>query len=101
MRLLLALFMALAVSSRGYGADLSEPDKEKHFAASAGIAMASYGTFRLAKYGKVASSLMSFSLTMLVGHIKEATDKKYDRLDMEANAAGASAGLMVPLSFTF
>jgi hypothetical protein len=71
--------------------DINEEDKSKHFQASAGISLASYSGFRAAKFGKVSSSVMSFSLTMLVGHIKETSDRYYDSEDMEADAMGASA----------
>jgi hypothetical protein len=44
---------------------------------------------------------MSFTLAMAVGHIKETNDPFYDSEDMEANAVGAAAGILIPVSFTF
>lgn len=81
--------------------DYRETDKESHLYASGYISMISYGAFRSKRFGKISSSVISFSLTMLIGHLKESSDPFYDKEDMEANALGASAGIIIPLSFTF
>lgn len=99
---LVVTFSTLVFTTRQLSAaDLTEKDKEQHMQACAGISMATYGAFRATKWGRFSSSLMSFTVAMTVGLIKEATDPVFDHDDIKADAVGASAGLLIPLSFTF
>ena len=101
MKRLPLLICGFFLTSTLHAADLSEEDKEKHMGASAGISMVSYGAFRAAKFGRLSSSLMSFTMAMAVGHLKETQDPIYDGEDMQANAVGATLGILIPVSFTF
>jgi hypothetical protein len=101
-KLMVLTISLLMISQISYAeVDYNQQDKQKHIQASAGISMISYGSLRSAKFGRVSSSLLALSLTMLVGHMKESSDPIYDREDMQANALGATAGIMIPMSFTF
>ncbi len=93
--------MIFLTSQLTFAANLREQDKQKHLAVSAGIATISYSAFRAADFNKTSSAILSFILAMGAGHIKEHSDPFYDEQDMQANAAGASLGLILPLSFQF
>jgi len=97
----LSIFCTFLISTSVSATEFREDDKEKHMQACAGISMISYGAFRAANFGRFSSSLMSFSMAMAVGHFKETQDRFYDQKDMEANALGATMGIIIPMGFTF
>jgi hypothetical protein len=96
--LVMTIFVTAAVCS---AADLSQPDKKLHAETSFYLTIGSYTGFRIAGIEKEGSFLLSFLLPLTAGFLKEANDKKPDDEDMEANLAGISTGLLVPIILEF
>lgn len=93
------ILIQLALVSSAWAFDPAQEDKQRHINASASIATASYSSMRVSGQSKTKSVIVSALVTLAVGHLKETGDRFYDPQDMQANAAGASAGLLLPVSF--
>lgn len=78
-----------------------ENDKVKHLSASAAISSGIYLASRENGASRFKASAAALALTLLVGAIKETQDVYFDQKDMQANAAGAAAGVLLPISFSF
>lgn len=101
LRAICALVCALFVSQLSFAVDFEQSDKQKHAVMSAGISVASYASLRKSKFNRLTAGLISLAITASVGLIKESSDDQYDGEDMQANLAGAGAGLLIPLYFEF
>ena len=82
--------------------DFLQADKKKHFAASFAI---SAGTYVIARYYYERtwweSAFYGLGMSLTVGALAEAIDETWDPEDMQANALGATSGLIIPLAFEF
>lgn len=81
--------------------ELNESDKQKHVLMSASLSAGAYSSMRKMKFERYQAFIASFVLTIGLGYIKEASDPIYDQEDIKANYAGASFGLLVPLTLQF
>lgn len=101
MKAILAFTCIILFSFNTLAANFRQEDKQKHAVYSAGLSSVSYAAFRSAKYSVASSMLLSMTLALGVGHLKESSDPFYDHEDMQANAAGAGVGLILPLYIEF
>ena len=96
------LIVSLCFGCNSFAFDYKEDDKQKHIGATAVMSAGTYIILRENKMGKFKSGLLAFLLTMAVAHVKEDYfDDTYNSEDMQANAVGSAAGVMIPLVFTF
>ena len=75
------------------GAMALEKDKQLHLGLSTVISGVTYGLLtREYSVPQGKAYVGAVALTLLVGHVKELQDEKYDKNDMIANSAGALLG---------
>ncbi|MCB0377710.1 MAG: hypothetical protein KDD33_04395, partial [Bdellovibrionales bacterium] len=82
LRFILTIVMTFCFASQGFAFDPNQEDKQKHMAASTVISMPTYLTMRSQNYSRFESASVAILLTLLVGHAKETSDKRYDANDM-------------------
>lgn len=102
MKTILFLFTFI-LSSQALAVNFQEPDKKLHAGVSYGLTMGSYGILRSGgvKEPVMLSMLKAAAFSMSVGLAKEMTDPRFDREDLEADAIGTGAGLLIPVSIQF
>ncbi len=96
------LVITLVFGFNTFAFDYNERDKKIHMGATTVLSAGTYMILRENKVGKIKSGLLAFLLTMAVAHVKEDYfDDTYNKEDMEANAVGSAAGVIIPIIFTF
>lgn len=102
MKTLLLFVLLFTSTAKAESLDFRDEDKKKHFAACLAITTSSYYVYHYQfKASKGKSLLLSVATAMAIGLIKEATDPQFSVADMQANAVGAAAGIIIPLTFDF
>lgn len=100
MKILIFLLFLTSSSVQAETLDFRDQDKQKHFAACLAITTSSYYVYHYQfKVSKPKSLLLS--VAMAIGLVKEATDPTFSVADIQANAIGSAAGIIIPLSFDF
>lgn len=102
MKILIFLLFLTSSSVQAETLDFRDQDKQKHFAACLAITTSSYYVYHYQfKVSKPKSLLLSVATAMAIGLVKEATDPTFSVPDIQANAIGSAAGIIIPLSFDF
>ena len=89
------LLIIVLLCSPVYALDLSEADKQKHLAVSAGLGLAADAY--LYHYIHVKDDyrpFVAFSMALVPGLAKEAADDVWDNEDLAADAIGAGVGVL-------
>jgi hypothetical protein len=97
MKLLVPVILLISVSVHAV-----EPDKELHAVSSYALSTTIYSSLRSnTKLHKSTALLSAAAATLLLGYAKERRDAQFDVGDMNANAVGATAGFIIPITFNF
>ena len=101
-------FIAVIVSiflsgqTSAFDLDVNDRDKQAHIAATALISGVTYVSLRSQNIDRLTSAVSAMMITMGFAFLKERfVDTTYDVTDMQANFIGSSAGVILPMVFTF
>jgi hypothetical protein len=82
--------------------NFSEQDKNMHAGLSYNLAAAATATLRNNGFSPMNSSLISGSMVLLIGILKEYTfDNNPDTKDVQADLAGTAVGMTIPFRIEF
>jgi hypothetical protein len=94
---LIWFFLAMSFAQPSLAFNFSEKDKQLHIASSVGMTLTGYTAFRYVGWDKKRALWTAAFISTTVGMIKEITDAKPDREDLEADLFGTSVAAMIPL----
>ena len=101
---LVAVILSIFLSHQAlaFDLDINDSDKQAHIAATAIISGVTYVSLRSRNIDRLTSAVSAMMITMGFSFLKERfIDTTYDVTDMQANFIGSSAGVILPMVFTF
>ncbi len=99
---LLVSVMVFSLGTHALDFDYDDRDKQAHIAATAVISGVTYISFRSNNVDRLTSAVGAMMITMAFAFLKERyVDEDYSVEDMQANLVGSTAGVIIPMVFTF